>query len=152
MTKRGVMKFGKIEFVGKMPVLEIIITFDLDGETEEVTNYLSPFRGYAFQVSTELTGGADLGSTEVVGLKHATNIATGVGAGWSSNCSQVEIAKRQLAALATVAINHRSYYGNQVIEIPRIDYYGRGAARQIFSEMKTFSEFIDDCWKYIEEL
>lgn len=79
--KRGLMKFGKVEFVNGMPVLEIIIHFDLDGKTEEVVNYLSPFRGYAFQVSSEFHGGADLGSTEVVGLKHATNITTGVQVG-----------------------------------------------------------------------
>ena len=44
-----------------MPTLKIIVENDRDF-------YLSPFRGYSFQVSGTLSGSCDYGSSEVIGL------------------------------------------------------------------------------------
>lgn len=46
---------------GGMPVLKIVVEDNKDF-------YLSPFRGYSFQVSGSLEGSGDYGSSEVIGL------------------------------------------------------------------------------------
>lgn len=55
-----------IDFEG-VPVLELNVV-DFERKVNKSTVYLSPFRGYRFQVSGTFDGHGDYGSTEVVGL------------------------------------------------------------------------------------
>ena len=60
--------FGKINFYGtsKMPIIELCID-------DKTVGYLSPFRGYKFQVSGTLEGQRDIGSSQVIGLGNVWN-------------------------------------------------------------------------------
>lgn len=71
----------------KMPQLKLMVTSDL-GEDGTATRsyYLSPFRGYRFQVSGNADGECDYGSSEVIGLGNVVAACDGYKAP-SSNSS-----------------------------------------------------------------
>lgn len=59
------LNIGEVKNFEGVPVLELHVE---DNGRKVNTVYLSPFRGYRFQVSGTLDGVGDYGSTEVVGL------------------------------------------------------------------------------------
>lgn len=61
------LNIGEVKNFDGIPVLELHVE-DCDRKVVVNTVYLSPFRGYCFQVSATLKGEGDCGSTNVVGL------------------------------------------------------------------------------------
>lgn len=90
-----------------MPILKIACVLDNEEQSEIITGYLSPFRGYRFQVSATHDGNMDLGSSSVVGLANlkidnwGRETPTALTA---SNCSLIGITKEILKGLMSNAI------------------------------------------------
>ena len=97
-----------------MPILTLVCA-DKD-DNEIVTGYLSPFRGYSFQVSASFTGSVDLGASQVVGLANikvdhwGEKTATAV---TNSNCSLTSITKELLKGLMLDAITDFAEYPHE---------------------------------------
>ena len=93
--------FGELKmYENFMPVLEIKVN-------DKVVGYLSPFRGYRFQVSGTFDGEGDYGSSEVVGLKNAILKNTGTSDDslyYRSNCKAHDTSIEMLLGLATIAV------------------------------------------------
>ena len=66
------LNIGDVKNFEGVPVLELHVE-DYERKVKRNTIYLSPFRGYRFQVSGSLDGNGDYGSTEVVGLGNVLN-------------------------------------------------------------------------------
>lgn len=92
----------------KFPIMKLEVV-DNGGEVVK-TGYLSPFRGYCFQVSGDTEGNGDYGSSGVIGL---ANVIRGFNVPretsklsiWSSNFSQEKILKILLLGQAYMAVN-----------------------------------------------
>lgn len=60
-----------------MPILVIentVATSDRKGNPYYDKGYLSPFRKYCFQVSSDVEGNGDMGSSKVIGLNNVLNL------------------------------------------------------------------------------
>ena len=90
-----------------MPILKVACVTNDEKEEEVITGYLSPFRGYRFQVSATHDGITDLGASDVVGLANLKITSLGVEtptASTSSNCGLVGITKNILSGLMLDAL------------------------------------------------
>lgn len=69
MSKVTAMEIMNHGDSSKMPMIKLTVTSDL-GEDGTISRsyYLSPFRGYRFQVSGNADGECDYGSSEAIGL------------------------------------------------------------------------------------
>lgn len=100
-----------------MPILTLVCV-DKAGN-EVITGFLSPFRGYSFQVSASFEGQVDLGASQVVGLANikvndwgdANKTKT---AATSSNCSLDGITKELMKGLMLDAITDFTEYPHDV--------------------------------------
>lgn len=90
-----------------MPILNVAcVTMD-EREAEIISGFLSPFRGYKFQVSATYDGQNDLGSSDVVGLANLRILSKGKDtptASTVSNCSIEGINKIILSGLMLDAL------------------------------------------------
>ena len=91
----------------------IPIAVIVDAETQEEVGYLSPFRGYRFQVSQTFDGCGDLGSSDVVGLNKILhcNAPKDLGEfGYNSNLGWEDTCIEFLMGQALVALSKFSSY------------------------------------------
>lgn len=98
-------KRGEKEY--HMPILKVACVTEDEREAEIITGYLSPFRGYRFQVSATHDGQVDLGACDVVGLANLKINSWGQKtdtADTSSNCTLVGITKNVLLGLMVDAL------------------------------------------------
>lgn len=99
--------FNRGEKQYHMPILKLAGVTNDDAAAEVFVGYLSPFRGYRFQVSATHDGQVDLGSSDVVGLANLKITSWGNGtatAVTASNCNLVGITKNLLQGLMLDAI------------------------------------------------
>ena len=97
------MKISEVIFgEQKMPVSV------LKDEQGEAVGYLTPFRGYSFQVSGSLEGAGDLGSSQVIGLgnilhakrdKEGSDLLKRSNLGWNSTIKELLKGQAALAIL-----------------------------------------------------
>lgn len=133
--------FGKINFYGtsKMPIIELCID-------DKTVGYLSPFRGYSFQVSETLNGHRDMGSSQVIGLgniwksrRDETNNKL-----VSSNLSWDETKKEILKGQAMIALSQFQTLKKALIK------YGRFGKKILSTEEEVWVN--DDLDYFIEEV
>ena len=119
-----------------MPQLKIIC-----GEDEY---YLSPFRGYAFQVSYTINGVGSAGSSEVVGLGNIIKACDGYNGSMSNSsiyAANVSLTKGYFSALCDVAI------AKSGISIP---LFLEG--EKLIPTGEIINDFIDECISYVRNL
>ncbi len=128
------LEYGCVDLVFGIPVLELVS----DGNT---VGWLSPFRGYRFQVSATKEGEHDLGATEVIGLKHVVEVEYNTTSekryGYQSNVGSEEIQDELLAGLASIAIAKFSTGINRAYLMPSVNL------NSMFNPQ--FTEFIHNC-------
>jgi hypothetical protein len=128
----------RIVTVDGMPVVEIAPAHpDIPGFRGR-RMWLSPFRGYSFQVSSGAEGRCAIGCSEVVGLANVVDAQYGTTRehGYESNVSLANIHKELLLGLASRAmINAQAYGGRYEVIIP---------------DDKLMKEFIDMVSNYIK--
>lgn len=126
---------------GRMPIL--VLT------NSEKNIYLSPFRGYKFQVSNSFDGDWDLGSSRVVGLGNIISETLRMKGGvYSSNLSKVNTEKYIFELMAKEAIEEAMRHPEIKGTIDRAlfkEYTSSG-------QNKLFREFIDLTYDYILHL
>ena len=136
--------FGETVYANasKMPQLEIKYTIYGD----ERVLYLSPFRGYSFQVSGSIEGSGSYGASSVVGLGNIVNIkpsahspANGYSA-FSSNITSAEYGKEFMYGLAVTAL-YKFAVERKLIPAS-IGGWGSN----------SFDRFIDECYAYIIDI
>ena len=117
---------------GGMPMLK------LKGEGGRSLGYLTPFRGYCFQVSFTAEGNGDKGSTSVVGLgklayalKHMSEVCS-LSSLYSSNGDSLNLVFGDLAELAI-------YKSGSILDLEE------------YADYTIFNTFVSDCVKYIRE-
>ncbi len=137
--KNNNLYYGKgITFSGEMPIL--VLT---NGERKL---YLSPFRGYKFQVSNSIEGDWDLGSSRVVGLGNIISSSYDKkGDVYASNLTKEGIEKYIFELMAKEAIEEAMKYPDIKGVIDRAmfkEYTGSG-------QYKLFRDFINACHDYI---
>lgn len=121
--------------INTMPQMKITVNDNISGRTR--IGYLTPFRGYRFQVSGDMNGGGDYGSSEVVGLARILLADYGTAEdkmgtwGYQTNVPIFNTGVYVLEALAEVAI---AKFANGE----------RGLKEQI-----TLTKFIELCSAYI---
>lgn len=142
------MKLGNIirKEESGMPQLEII-GVTARGEEKEHTYYLSPFRGYRFQVSENAHGEWDCGSSEVLGLGNII-LATKSFEGVASRNS-------------VFASNHGYKNGNAAKEIfhamiitaltDHARMYKEGLSLSM-DDRRTIDGFVDECYEYLTKV
>ena len=121
-----------------MPQLKIIC-----GEDEY---YLSPFRGYAFQVSNTINGVGSVGCSEVVGLGNIVKACDGYNGSMSNSsiyAANVNLCKGYFSALCDVAI------AKSGIEIP---LFFDGIDGELISTGEIINDFIEECISYVRKL
>ena len=122
----------------EMPQLKIVC-----GEDEY---YLSPFRGYAFQVSNTINGVGSVGCSEVVGLGNIVKACDGY-VGTASNSSiyaaNVSLTKGYFSALCDVAI------AKSGIEIP---LFFDGIDGELIATGEIINDFVEECISYVRKL
>lgn len=101
-----------------MPILEVLLN-------EECTGYLSPFRGYCFQVSMTSSGQWDMGSSPVLGLKNIleATVPGVIGSGYQSNLTwDGEAQACLLKGLALQALVEYSSRENAVLKLGKSSF------------------------------
>ena len=107
--------------------------------------YLSPFRGYAFQVSYTINGVGSAGSSEVVGLGNIIKACDGYNGSMSNSsiyAANVSLTKGYFSALCDVAITKSG------ISIPLF----LEGADGLISTGEVIDDFINDCISYVRNL
>ena len=138
------IKFGEIvSEEGKIPVLELLV---VDENDETITiGYLSPFRGYKFQVSGTDKGEGDCGGSIVIGLARCITFTDGDGPTYYSNEDRKGIAIELLRGQASLAISQfcrpTSWHG-QYIPPKMYDW---------INDNNPFEQFINLCYDYIKK-
>ena len=120
-----------------MPVLEIKVN-------DKVVGYLSPVRGYRFQVSGTFDGEGDYGSSEVVGLKNAILKSTGTSDNslyYRSNCNAHDTSIEMLLGLATIAL--AKFCRNRNYIIPDINLY-------CWKDDHVLNDFLEACYDMLD--
>lgn len=117
-----------------MPVLEIKVD-------DIVVGYLSPFRGYRFQVSATFDGQCDYGSSEVIGLKNAILKSKGISAEsryYRSSCNAHNTSIEMLLGLATIAVTKFCRNRDYIMpDINRVDEH-------------VLNDFIEACYNMLD--
>lgn len=143
MTK---INFGTIALSESgFPTIEVSFT-SAEGERR---GYLSPFRGYCFQVSWGPEGDGDAGSSTPIGLKNCRSTVNGVGFGYQSNTDAHGIQGELLAGQAAIALMRFC----PVDVNPCVRYFDSHERRfAVMSENnRKFSEFIDACASWLNQ-
>jgi len=130
---------------GGVPTLKLVIPPD-ENDPESYEGYLTPFRCYRFQVSKDVHGSGDYGSSAVIGLKHIMTIRSGEkGPGWQSSCNLEETCKELLLGQAMIAIaNWAAGMGAVMAVAP--------TRRENFVEKTLIGQFIDQCYDWIKSV
>ena len=151
---KSYFKFKRVNVEeGKMPVLKVdailekgeyvndggrSLTFVAKEEEETViirSGYLSPFRGYKFQVSGTEDGDWDLGSSKVIGLANIDYFRKGSGfSPYASNADRYDAIIELFKGQAMLALN---------------EFYGAKITRK---EIKTLDDFCEECVDYINKI
>ena len=127
---------GTITDINTMPHMKITVNDDISGRTR--IGFLAPFRGYRFQVSGNITGDGDYGSSEVVGLARILladyNMPEDKAGTWGyqSNIRTENIGIYILETLAEIAIGKFTNGGERGIK-----------------ERDTLTKFVELCSMYI---
>ena len=153
MKKNFEMRFNpEIAYTpGKMPTLILEI---VDPETDKVITegYLTPFRGYRFQVSGTMDGQGDFGSTQVIHFKEFETL------------SDIAIAEilRSLAMAAIHAFSKSGYVRRGLrnkdedfewtVEVPRMTFGWTDTESVWYKYIKEVYSFLypDHKWPYID--
>ena len=106
--------------------------------------YLAPFRGYSFQVSGNMDGDGDYGSTPVVGLNNILDARYGTckKVGYQSNSSMKNMGRNVLFMMAEYTLRqfeHQGCCGTTVI--PTREIFGKG----------MLNTFIDLCIEWLQK-
>ena len=120
-----------------MPVLEVKVD-------DKVVGYLSPFRGYRFQVSGTFEGEGDYGSSEVIGLKNAILKSTGTSDEslyYRSNCNAHDTSIEMLLGLATIAV--AKFCRNRNYIMPDINLY-------CWKDEHVLNDFLEACYNMLD--
>lgn len=127
------LRFGQIVKDVGVPVISL-----LDDTTKKPIGYLSPFRGYKFQVSRTSDGSCDLGSSRVIGLGNCI-VTTRCNDGYMFRSNENADGQTMvlLGAMATVAIS--DFACNRGYIVPNCDPY----------HDPEFKRFIELCKDYI---
>ena len=130
--------FGELRmYENFMPVLEIKVN-------DKVVGYLSPFRGYRFQVSGTFDGEGDYGSSEVIGLKNAILKSTGTSDDslyYRSNCNAHDTSIEMLLGLATIAV--AKFCRNRNYIMPDINLY-------CWKDKHVLNDFLEACYNMLD--
>ena len=128
---------GKTTFEGysRIPVVALV-----NGEGREV-GYLSPFRGYSFQVSGDRDGQGDLGSSQVIGLNNIMDarLGTSRNLGYQSNLTQISTKAELLKGQAMLAINKFCGLSSSIRE-----ELGAAKAVSVYRERRIDDMTLDD--------
>ena len=144
------MELGEVVMKNGFPTIQV----RPEGNTE--WKYLSPFRGYAFQVSGE--NGGDYGASQVIGLKNLVdsyhNTANGRNSSmYCSNLSDESSVKYLMSQLAFVAVSRYADMETRnkeqrVYVHPGLFNYGTLRIRDNKAG-ENFDEFIDKTYDYL---
>jgi len=157
----------------KMPLLEVVGKDD--NQVVLFTHYLSPFRGYSFQVSRSIGGDHDYASSEVIGLGnivHMTPQYPEMPNSFSAFASNVSAAFYSRAIFKAFATSVLGKYAETIewqlrylIKVdentPEEDKYDDGDGVRVNTVCKFFgstqnrnimNEFIDKCYYYVDEV
>ena len=139
MTNTMFIELGNITFEGTsgIPTVEIMVD-------DKITGYMTPFRGYCFQVSEDKHGDGDIGSSPVIAFYK--DILKGIPKG---------AATTMLAGQATMAlVSHRGAaetryngYGADPEDPNRTTVLVRRLGWNEYTE--KFNEFIDKAYEWI---
>ena len=148
------VSFGNLVMKGNgFPCLEVKI------EGFEHTYYLSPFRGYKFQVSGTVDGSGDYGSTDAFGLGNIVNMRRGSGTGYQSNLGN-DTDKYVLAMAAYFALALFAEYPHcrdeeektTIVVNPKLCHYGTFRYKKLKEQGELFDRFIDLSYDWVKEI
>lgn len=117
-----------------------------NGENKTILDevYLTPFRGYSFQVSATMDGEYDLGHSEVVGLGNIISPRSEKSGGvYRTSLTKTAIEKYIFELLAKEAIENAMHYLSAEISGRLFLPY------DVTGQYKLFKEFIDQSHLYI---
>lgn len=142
-----------------MPQMKITVNDDISGRTR--IGFLAPFRGYKFQVSGNLNGARDCGSSEVVGLARILLADYGIPEdkmsiwGYQTNIPISETGIYMLQALAEVAIRKFTDGERGLYEVYTLTKFIKLCAiyiaNKVGSNIIAPSTFNDEYAKYCDE-
>lgn len=129
---------------GEFPIVKVEILDNKDTVID--TGYLSPFRGYCFQVSETKEGENDMGASSVIGLGHVLDVhyVRSSKSIYSSNKSIDGVIEELLLGQAIIALTHNWSKQAAIVAANnlRLTY---------LTEITPMGVFIRECRKYLQQ-